>query len=107
MQLNISKEYFYELLGIVGIKAHIEKISNLEINGSSAFGEIEVNLSYSDSLGMECFKVLTFPFELELDEIFKDLFKTLFKRRNNIFDEIINECKNYLEMNNDENEIKI
>lgn len=45
-------------------------------------------------------------FELELDEIFKDLFKTLFKRRNNIFDEILNECKNYLEINNDDNEIK-
>ena len=45
-------------------------------------------------------------FELELDEIFKDLFNKLFKRRNNIFDEIINECKNYLEINNNDNEIK-
>ena len=45
-------------------------------------------------------------FELELDEIFKDLFNELFKRRNNIFDEIINECKNYLEINNNDNEIK-
>jgi len=45
-------------------------------------------------------------FELELDEIFKDLFNKLFKRRNNIFDEIINECRNYLEINNDDNEIK-
>ena len=46
-------------------------------------------------------------FELELDEIFKGLFNQLFKRRNNVFDEIINECKNYLEINNDDNEIKI
>ena len=30
----------------------------------------------------------------------------LFKRRNNIFDEILNECKNYLETNNNEIEIK-
>ena len=45
-------------------------------------------------------------FELELDEIFKDLFKTLFKRRNNIFDEILSSCKNYLETNNNEIEIK-
>ena len=45
-------------------------------------------------------------FELELDEIFKDLFNKLFKQRNNIFDEIINECKNYLEINNNDNEIK-
>lgn len=45
-------------------------------------------------------------FELELDEIFKDLFNKLFKRRNNIFDEIINECRNYLEINNNDNEIK-
>lgn len=45
-------------------------------------------------------------FELELDEIFKDLFNKLFKRRNNIFDEILNECKNYLETNNNESDIK-
>ena len=30
----------------------------------------------------------------------------LFKRRNNIFDEILNECKNYLETNNNDIEIK-
>lgn len=45
-------------------------------------------------------------FELELDEVFKDMFNKLFKRRNNIFDEILSECKNYLETNNSELDIK-
>ncbi len=45
-------------------------------------------------------------FELELDEVFKDMFNKLFKRRNNIFDEIASICKNYLETNNNETEIK-
>ena len=45
-------------------------------------------------------------FEHELDKIFKDMFNKLFKKRNNIFDDILNECKNYLETNNNENEIK-
>ncbi len=45
-------------------------------------------------------------FEFELDEIFKDMFNKMFKRRNTIFDEILNECKNYLETNNNEIEIK-
>ncbi|MBE6140361.1 MAG: recombinase family protein [Firmicutes bacterium] len=45
-------------------------------------------------------------FELELDKIFKNLFNKLFKRKNHIFDEIINECKNYLEINNNDTEIK-
>lgn len=45
-------------------------------------------------------------FELELDEVFKDMFNKLFKRRNNIFDEILSECKNYLETNNNDIEIK-
>ena len=45
-------------------------------------------------------------FELELDEVFKDMFNKLFKRRNNIFDEILNECKNHLETNNNDIEIK-
>lgn len=44
-------------------------------------------------------------FELELDILFKDLFNNFFKTKN-IFDEIINECKNYLETSNNEVEIK-
>ena len=45
-------------------------------------------------------------FESELDEVFKDMFNKLFKIRNNIFDEIVGVCKNYLETNNNEIEIK-
>ena len=45
-------------------------------------------------------------FELELDEVFKDMFNKLFKRKNIIFEEILNECKNYLETNNNESDIK-
>ena len=45
-------------------------------------------------------------FEYELDIVFKDMLGKLFKRRKNIFDEILNECKNYLETNNNESEIK-
>ncbi len=45
-------------------------------------------------------------FEFELDAVFKDMFNKLFKKRNTIFDEVINECKNYLETNNSESDIK-
>ena len=45
-------------------------------------------------------------FEIELDEVFKDMFNKLLKKRNTIFDEIINECKNYLETSNSESDIK-
>ncbi len=45
-------------------------------------------------------------FEFELDELFKDMFNKLFKKRNSIFNEILNECKNYLETNNNDIEIK-
>lgn len=45
-------------------------------------------------------------FEYELDIVFKDMFKKLLKRRKHIFDDILNDCKNYLEMNNNESEIK-
>ena len=41
-------------------------------------------------------------FEFELDEVFKDMFNKLFKRKNTIFDEILSECKNYLDTNNSE-----
>ncbi len=45
-------------------------------------------------------------FEFELDEVFKYMFNKLFNRKNTIFDEILSECKNYLETNNNEIEIK-
>lgn len=45
-------------------------------------------------------------FESELDVVFKDMFNKLFKIRNNIFDEIVGVCKNYLETTNNEIEIK-
>lgn len=45
-------------------------------------------------------------FEFELNEVFKDIFNKLFKRRNTIFNEILSECKNYLETNNSESDIK-
>lgn len=45
-------------------------------------------------------------FEFELDVVFKDTFNKLLKKRNTIFDEILNECRNYLESNNNEVEIK-
>lgn len=45
-------------------------------------------------------------FESELDIIFKDMLGKLLKKRKYIFDDILNDCKNYLEMNNNESEIK-
>ena len=45
-------------------------------------------------------------FEYELDIVFKDMFKKLLKRRKHIFDDILNDCKNYFETNNNESEIK-
>ena len=45
-------------------------------------------------------------FELALNEVFKDMFHSLFKKGNRIFNQILNECENYLETNNSELEIK-
>ncbi len=45
-------------------------------------------------------------FEFELDKIFKDMFNKSFKSRNNFLDELLSECKNYLETNNNDVEIK-
>ena len=45
-------------------------------------------------------------FESELDIVFKDILGKLLKKRKHIFDDILNDCKNYLETNNNESEIK-
>lgn len=69
MQINIQKHYFYKLDGISTIKTHIDKINKVEIDKTKAIGEIEINVSYTDYDGMECFKVLPFTFDLELEEL--------------------------------------
>ncbi len=44
-------------------------------------------------------------YEFELDRIFKDMFNKLFKKRNIIYDNILNECKIFLENKTQENKI--
>lgn len=68
LQLNIGKHCFIELEGISGIKAHFEKIKELKIE-SVVQGKIEINIAYTNIEGLECFKVVDFDFEFELDEI--------------------------------------
>ncbi len=69
MQLNIEKHNFCKLDGIANIKNHLEKLSNVKIEESKAAGEVEINISYNDFEGMECFKALSFSFDLDLAEL--------------------------------------
>ncbi len=69
MQLNIEKNNFCQLEGISNIKNHLEKLSNVVVNDSKATGNVEINVSYNDFEGLECFKSLDFPFELDLESL--------------------------------------
>lgn len=69
MQLNIEKNNFCKLEGISNIKNHLEKLNNVVVNESKATGNVEINVSYNDYEGLECFKSLDFPFELDLDSL--------------------------------------
>ncbi|MDE6414247.1 MAG: hypothetical protein K2K48_02425 [Anaeroplasmataceae bacterium] len=69
MQLNIEKNNFCQLEGISNIKNHLEKLSNVVVNNSKATGNVEINVSYNDFEGLECFKSLDFPFELDLESL--------------------------------------
>ena len=69
MQLNIEKNNFCQLEGISNIKNHLEKLSNVVVNDSKATGNVEINISYNDYEGLECFKSLDFPFELDLESL--------------------------------------
>lgn len=69
MQLNIEKNNFCQLEGISNIKNHLEKLNNVVINDTKATGKVEINVSYNDVEGLECFKSLEFPFELDLDSL--------------------------------------
>ena len=67
MQFNIEKHNFFFFFFIYNIKNHLEKIKGLTIKDSKATGILEMNLSYLDIEGMECFKSMDFPFDLDLD----------------------------------------
>lgn len=69
MQLNIEKHNFCKLDGIANIKNHLEKISNVKLDEGKATGRVEINIAYNDFEGLECFKVLDFPFELDLEKL--------------------------------------
>lgn len=69
MQLNIEKNNFCQLEGISNIKNHLEKLNHVEVNESKATGTVEINVCYNDYEGLECFKSLEFPFELDLDSL--------------------------------------
>ncbi|MDE6655933.1 MAG: hypothetical protein K2J85_02965 [Anaeroplasmataceae bacterium] len=69
MQLNIEKNNFCQLEGISNIRNHLEKLNHVVVNNSKATGSIEINISYNDYEGLECFKSLDFPFELDLDSL--------------------------------------
>lgn len=69
MQLNIEKNNFCQLEGISNIKNHLEKLGDVTLQGSKATGNVEMSISYNDYEGLECFKSLEFPFELDLDSL--------------------------------------
>lgn len=69
MQLKIDKHYFYKLDGIANLKNHLEKITQFEKKDSKATGNMEINFSYNDQEGLECFKSFAIPFELDLAEL--------------------------------------
>ncbi len=69
MQLNLDKHHFCKLDGIVGIKNHLGKVTNVSLKEHQATGNVEMNISYSDQEGLECFKSISLPFELDLAEL--------------------------------------
>lgn len=61
------KNTFLEIEKINTLKSHVDKLTEKNINGNKASGSLEVDISYKDISGSECFKSLPFPFELELE----------------------------------------
>lgn len=69
MQLNLEKHHFYKLDGISSLKNHLEKLTDVRIDNAKATGNVEINLSYHDQEGGECFKAFAVPFDLDLSEL--------------------------------------
>lgn len=69
MQLKLEKHHFYKLDGIASVKNHLEKLTQVDFSNSKATGNVEINVSYYDQEGLECFKSFAVPFDLDLSEL--------------------------------------
>ncbi len=61
------KDAFLEIDKISSLKSHVDKLVNKNINNHVVTGSLEVDISYKDMEGNECFKSLPFEFDLELE----------------------------------------
>ena len=69
MQLEIEKHNFYKLENVTNLKNFLGKTKDVRIEDSLAKGNVEINISYLDHEGLECFKAIEFEFELDLQEL--------------------------------------
>lgn len=69
MNLVIEKKTFIEIEKINLLKNHIDKLVSKKIEGKKVYGQIEIDIAYIDNNQEDCFKAITFDYELELDEI--------------------------------------
>lgn len=72
MELEIVKNAFLEIDKISTLKNHIDKLVKKEIDENKINGGLEIDISYQDLSGNECFKSIPFTFEMELDDILVD-----------------------------------
>lgn len=72
MELEIIKNAFLEIDKISTLKNHIDKLVKKDIDGNKINGGLEIDISYQDLSGNECFKSIPFTFEMELDDILVD-----------------------------------
>jgi len=69
MELEIVKNTFLEIEKISSLKGHIGKLVDNKYDGDDAIGTIEIDISYKDINGNECFKSMSFNYEIELDDL--------------------------------------
>lgn len=68
MQLKIEKEAYFDVEKISMLKSHTSKITKKEIKESKLDCVIEINLSYLNVNGEECFKALSLDCNVDLDD---------------------------------------
>ena len=67
MQLKIEKETYFDVEKISILKTFTTRITKKDIDKSKLTGIIEINLSYLNMEGNECFKTLNLDYDVDLD----------------------------------------
>lgn len=69
MEFEITKNIFIDVDKINILKSQVNKVLNKKIENGKILADIELDISYTDTINNECFKSIKFNLDIDVDDI--------------------------------------